>query len=66
MATTERLAPHIPADRMIVAESGLFMPSDLARLEAVGAKTFLIGESLMRQQDVTGATRSILTRPKAA
>lgn len=66
LATTERLAPHIPADRMIVAESGLFMPSDLARLEAVGAKTFLIGESLMRQQDVTGATRSILTRPKAA
>lgn len=66
LATTERLAPHIPADRMVVAESGLFLPSDLARLEAVGARTFLIGESLMRQQDVTGATRSILTRPKAA
>ncbi|MFO1034189.1 MAG: indole-3-glycerol phosphate synthase TrpC [Hyphomicrobiales bacterium] len=63
LETTERLAPHIPADRMIVAESGLFAPADLARLERVGARIFLIGESLMRQQDVAAATRAILTKP---
>lgn len=66
LATTERLAPRIPQDRMIVAESGLFAPPDLARLERAGARTFLIGESLMRQDDVAAATRGILTRPKAA
>jgi indole-3-glycerol phosphate synthase len=63
LETTERLAPRIPVDRIIVAESGLFAPADLARLERVNARTFLIGESLMRQQDVAAATRAILTRP---
>lgn len=66
LATTERLAPRIPGNRMIVAESGLFTPADLAQLGKVGARTFLIGESLMRQQDVAAATRAILARPKAA
>ena len=60
LETTERLAPMIPADRMIVAESGLFTPGDLTRLAKVGARTFLIGESLMRQHDVTAATKAIL------
>ncbi len=63
LTTTEQLAPRIPDDRIIIAESGLFAPSDLARLENVRARTFLIGESLMRQNDVAGATKAILTRP---
>ncbi|PZF77003.1 indole-3-glycerol phosphate synthase TrpC [Aestuariivirga litoralis] len=63
LATTERLAPRIPRERMVVGESGLFTPADLARLAKVNVNAFLIGESLMRQQDVTAATRAILTKP---
>ncbi|MDK8875431.1 indole-3-glycerol phosphate synthase TrpC [Paracoccus sp. SSJ] len=58
--TTLELAPHVPAERDLVCESGLFTPSDLNRMAEAGVRRFLIGESLMRQQDVTGATRSIL------
>ncbi len=63
LATTERLAPRVPEDRMIVGESGLITPGDLARLAKANVNTFLIGESLMRQDDVTAATRAILTKP---
>jgi indole-3-glycerol phosphate synthase len=63
LTTTETLAPLIPADRLIIAESGMFKPADLARLEVSRAKTFLIGESLMRQDDVTAATKAMLKRP---
>jgi indole-3-glycerol phosphate synthase len=59
---TERLAPKVPRDRVIVAESGLNTAADLARLAAAGVSAFLIGESLMRQADVTAATRAILIR----
>jgi indole-3-glycerol phosphate synthase len=61
--TTRQLARRVPEDRMIVAESGLYTPADLADLAAYGARSFLIGESLMRQTDVTAATRAILAQP---
>jgi indole-3-glycerol phosphate synthase len=63
LETTERLSALVPADRIIVAESGLFTAFDLARLEKSRAQTFLIGESLMRQADVAAATQAILKKP---
>jgi indole-3-glycerol phosphate synthase len=62
LAITEQLAPRIPRDRVVVAESGLDTPADLARLKRIGISTFLIGESLMRQTDVAAATRALLAR----
>jgi indole-3-glycerol phosphate synthase len=58
---TIELAPRIPADVLVVAESGLSDRDDLQRLAEVGVSTFLIGESLMRQPDVTAATRALLS-----
>ena len=63
LATCEALAPRVPAERLVVAESGLTTPADLTRMQKVGAKAFLIGESLMRQADVTAATAALLRAP---
>ena len=62
VATTERLAPRVPDDRLIVCESGLKTPADLARMAKAGARCFLVGESLMAQDDVAAATRALLAR----
>ncbi len=65
LATCERLARLIPPGRVVVGESGIFTPDDLARLAEAGISTFLVGESLMRQGDVAAATRALLARKPA-
>lgn len=60
LTTTERLAHKVPQDRILISESGIFTASDCARLCAAGVRTFLVGESLMRQADVEFATRALL------
>ena len=63
LAVTERLASLAPADRLLISESGLNSPADLARMAAIGARSFLIGESLMRRDDVAEATKALLANP---
>ena len=61
--TTRELSRMVPSDRVLVSESGLNTPADLADMAQYGARTFLIGESLMRQKDLESATRTILANP---
>ena len=61
LATTEALAPRVPKDRIVIGESGIFSPANIARLGKAGVGTFLVGESLMRQDDVTKATMALLS-----
>ncbi len=66
LATTEKLAPLAPGGRLIVSESGLKSPADLDRMSRAGVDCFLIGETLMRRDDVEAAARSLLARPQSA
>ncbi len=62
LSTCERLVGAVPAGHVVVGESGIFTPHDLARLAKAGISTFLVGESLMRQNDIAAATRALLAR----
>lgn len=66
LETTERLAPGVAAERVVVSESGIFNHQDLTRLGEAGVRTFLVGESLMRHSDVAAATRALLTGDASA
>ncbi|TVQ05118.1 MAG: indole-3-glycerol-phosphate synthase, partial [Roseinatronobacter sp.] len=61
--TTRQLSRLVPQGKMLIAESGIYTPADLADLAGYGARSFLIGESLMRQPDVAQATRALLANP---
>jgi indole-3-glycerol phosphate synthase len=66
IATTEQLAAWVPQERLVVSESGLATPAELARMHRAGVSCFLIGEALMRQSDVAAATTRLLAKEPAS
>ena len=66
LEVTERLSGLVPADRLLVSESGIFTPADVARVARCGVRSVLVGESLMRQADVEAATRALLAAAPAS
>jgi indole-3-glycerol phosphate synthase len=66
LATTERLSPLLDTNRCLISESGIFTASDAARMAKAGARAMLVGEALMRQADVTAATRALLGEPSSS
>ncbi|GFE59022.1 indole-3-glycerol phosphate synthase TrpC [Geobacter sp. AOG1] len=60
LGTTERLITSIPAERLVVSESGINSRADIVRMEQAGAGAFLIGESLMREEDIGAKLRGLL------
>ena len=66
LAVSKRLVPSVPADHIVVGESGIVSPADLEELARVGISTFLVGESLMREHDVEAATRALIRRERRA
>ncbi|MCS7048700.1 MAG: indole-3-glycerol phosphate synthase TrpC [Verrucomicrobiae bacterium] len=63
LATTERLASRVPSDRLVVAESGIHTRADVERVQRAGVKAILVGESLMRSNDVAAKVRELLGAP---
>jgi len=63
ISTTQNLARFVPKDKIIISESGLNTPKDLAGMALEGVRCFLIGESLMRQNNVTNAVKNLLANP---
>ncbi|MDP9128364.1 MAG: indole-3-glycerol phosphate synthase TrpC [Pseudomonadota bacterium] len=61
LATTEHLAPHVPKGRVLVSESGISGPADIARMRQCGAHCFLVGESLLKETDVAAATKKLIS-----
>jgi indole-3-glycerol phosphate synthase len=61
LVVTERLAPLAPPDALLVAESGIFTPADVGRVQTANARAILVGESLMRQADIEAATVALLS-----
>ena len=60
LETTAELAPHVPSDRFLIAESGIRTHDDIRWLAGVGVSCFLVGESLLREPDVGAATQALL------
>ncbi|MBT6441249.1 MAG: indole-3-glycerol-phosphate synthase TrpC, partial [Alphaproteobacteria bacterium] len=63
LATSERLVPRVPAGMDVVCESGIYGHADVMRMAKTGVRCFLVGESLMREDDVAAATSALLGRP---